>query len=132
MNGLVNKKWVVASRPEVEVEEKNFELKEETLLPLEPGTLLLKTRYLTVNPPMRMALVSGGIAGRPIPIWRTMYGSGLAEVVESHDPGFAPGDLVMGDLGWQQYAISDGGRRHAVQKVHVSKRGGRAAVAIAV
>ena len=117
MSGLVNRKWVVASRPEVEVEQSNFELLEEPVPALEPGNLILKTRYLTVNPPMRMALVSGGITGRPIPIGRTMYGSGLAEVVESENPGFAPGDLVMGDLGWQEYAVSDGARRHAVRKV---------------
>ena len=117
MSEIVNKKWVVASRPEVEVEEANFELQEETLPPLEPGHLLLKARFLGVNPPMRMALVSGGITGRPIPIGRTMYGSGLAEVVESQNSKFAAGDLVMGDLGWQQYAISDGARRHGVRKV---------------
>jgi NADPH-dependent curcumin reductase CurA len=117
MSGLVNKKWVVASRPEVEVEQSNFELQEEPVPPLEPGHLLLKSRYLTVNPPMRMALVSGGISGRPIPIGRTMYASGLAEVVESENSNFVAGDLVMGDLGWQQYAISDGARRHAVRKV---------------
>ena len=67
----------MASRPEVEVEASNFELQEETLPPLEPGNLLLKARYLGVNPPMRMALVSGGIAGRPIPIglWAISVGS---------------------------------------------------------
>ena len=119
MSGFVNKKWVVASRPEVEVEQSNFELKVEDVPPPEPGQLILKTRYLTVNPPMRMALVSGGIAGRPIPIGRTMYGSGLAEVVASENPDFAVGDLVLGDLGWQQYAISDGARRHAVRKAQV-------------
>ena len=89
----------------------NFELVEEPVSGLEPGTLLLKTRYLTVNPPMRMALVSGGIAGKPIPIGRTMYGSGLAEVVESRNPAFAAGDLVMGDLGWQEYVVSDGANK---------------------
>jgi NADPH-dependent curcumin reductase CurA len=110
---------VVASRPEVEVEPNNFELVEEPVSPLEPGSLLLKTQYLTVNPPMRMALVSGGIAGKPIPIGRTMYGSGLAEVVESRNPAFAAGDLVMGDLGWQEYVVSDGARRRGVRKVEV-------------
>ena len=117
MNEIVNKRWVLATRPEIEVEEANFELQEEVLPALEPGNLLLKTRYLGVNSPMRMALVSGGIAGRPFPIGRTMYGSGLAEVVESQNSSFAAGDLVMGDLGWQQYVISDGARRHAVRKV---------------
>jgi NADPH-dependent curcumin reductase CurA len=113
---------VVASRPEVEVEPGNFELVEEPVSGLEPGTLLLKTRYLTVNPPMCMALVSGGIAGKPIPIGRTMYGSGLAEVVESRNPAFAAGDLVMGDLGWQEYVVSDGARRRGVRKVAVPER----------
>ncbi len=107
----------MASRPETEVEPGNFELVEEPVASLTPGTMLLRTRYLTVNPPMRMALVSGGIAGKPIPIGRTMYGSGLAEVVESQNSAFAPGDLVMGDLGWQEYVISDGARRRAVRKV---------------
>lgn len=117
MAELVNKKWVVASRPEAEVGPHNFELVEEPLPAVEPGTMLLRTRFLGVNPPMRMALVSGGIAGKPIPIGRTMYGSGLAEVVESDHPGFAAGDLVQGDLGWQQYVVSDGARRRAVRKV---------------
>ena len=117
MGELVNRKWVVASRPEVEVEASNFELVEEPVPTLEPGNLLLRSRFVGVNPPMRMALVSGGIAGRPIPIGRTMYGSGLAEVVASENPNFAAGDLVMGDLGWQEYAISDGARRHSVRKV---------------
>ncbi|MBH79827.1 MAG: NADP-dependent oxidoreductase [Gammaproteobacteria bacterium] len=117
MSEFVNRKWVVASRPEVEVELSNFELQEEPVADLEPGQLLLKSRYVGVNPPMRMALVSGGIAGRPIPIGRTMYGGGLAEVAASEHPKFAVGDLVQGELGWQEYAISDGARRHAVNKV---------------
>jgi NADPH-dependent curcumin reductase CurA len=33
-----------------------------------------------------------------------MAGGGLAEVVSSKAPGFAPGDLVFGDSGWQDFA----------------------------
>ncbi|MDE0367099.1 MAG: NADP-dependent oxidoreductase [Gammaproteobacteria bacterium] len=117
MSGLENVKWVVASRPEAEVQASNFEMKREPVAPLGPGCMLLKARYFTVNPPARMALVSGGIARRPIPIGATMRGSGLAEVVESRNPDFEPGDLVMGDLGWQRYVISDGVRRRVVNKV---------------
>lgn len=113
----MNRKWVVASRPEAEVTAGNFELREEPLPEVAAGTMLLRTRYLTFSPPARMALVSGGIARRPIPIGATMGGSGLAEVVESRHPGFEPGDLVLGDLGWQEFAVSDGVRRRAVRKV---------------
>ena len=117
MSELENLKWVVASRPEVDVQAENFELKREPVAPVGPGCMLLKARYFSVSPPARMALVSGGIARRPIPIGATMRGNGLAEVVESRNPDFAAGDLVMGDLGWQRYAISDGVRRRAVKKV---------------
>jgi NADPH-dependent curcumin reductase CurA len=33
-----------------------------------------------------------------------MAGRGLGEVIESRAEGFAPGDLVMGDIGWQTHA----------------------------
>ena len=38
-----------------------------------------------------------------------MTGQAVGEVVESHDPRFAPGDLVVGQLGWQDYAVARGG-----------------------
>jgi NADPH-dependent curcumin reductase CurA len=37
-----------------------------------------------------------------------MCGECISEVVESRHPEFAVGDWVHGDLGWQEYAISDG------------------------
>lgn len=117
MNDGLNRKWVVASRPEAEVRADNFELKQAPIPAVPPGALLVRTRHLVVSPPARMALVSGGIAGRPIPIGATMRGSGLGEVVESRHADFAVGDLVTGDLGWQQYAVSDGVRRRPMRKV---------------
>ena len=117
MNAGLNRKWVVASRPEAEVRADNFELKQAPIPAVPPGALLVRTRHLVVSPPARMALVSGGIAGRPIPIGATMRGGGLGEVVESRHADFAVGDLVTGDLGWQQYAVSDGVRRRPMRKV---------------
>ena len=37
--------------------------------------------------------------------------------MESRHADFAAGDLVTGELGWQQYAVSDGARRRPVRKV---------------
>jgi NADPH-dependent curcumin reductase CurA len=36
---------------------------------------------------------------------RVMAGYAVAEVVDSEAPGFATGDLVFTDTGWQEYAI---------------------------
>src|ERR1700737_1166101 len=35
-----------------------------------------------------------------------MSGSGIAEVVSSKAPGFAPGDTGFGDTGWRDYAVA--------------------------
>ena len=37
-----------------------------------------------------------------------MAGGGIAEVVASKAPGFAPGDLIFADTGWQDYAVLPG------------------------
>ena len=37
-----------------------------------------------------------------------MVGRTLGEVIESDHPDFKPGDHIVGRLGWQEYAVSDG------------------------
>ncbi|MBM4204721.1 MAG: NADP-dependent oxidoreductase [Gammaproteobacteria bacterium] len=112
-----NRKWVLVSRPVDEVEESNFELREEAIADPADGQVLLRNEVLTVNPPMRMALVSGGITGKPYPIGRVMYGGGLARVAKSRHADFSEGDLVQGELGWQEFNLIDPGKRLAIKKV---------------
>ncbi len=47
------------------------------------GEVLIKTTHLVVSPPPRMALGTGGIAGKPLPIGSLMRGSGQSRVVQS-------------------------------------------------
>ena len=49
-----------------------------------------------------------------------MAGGGVAEVVESKAPGFAKGDLVFADTGWQEYAALPA--KHADQAAARSSR----------
>ena len=103
-----NDHWTVASRPEAEVQPGNFSMtSEETTSPAD-GEFLAEVRWLVVTPPLRMALTSGGISRRPIPIGAKMRSTGLGRVVESRHPDYAVDDLVIGELGWQQFAISKG------------------------
>ena len=46
-----------------------------------------------------------------IPIGDVVRSSGVGEVVESRSPLYAKGQLVSGLVGWQEYAIADGGGR---------------------
>ncbi len=44
----------------------------------------------------------------PVDLGAVMCGEVAGEVIESRHPKFAVGDRVSGDLGWQQYAVSNG------------------------
>jgi hypothetical protein len=55
----------------------------------------------------------------PQPLGETMIG-GTAGVVEaSQNPAFAPGDAVVGYLGWAEYGLSDGTMLNKVDTRHV-------------
>jgi len=75
---------------------------------LERNQILIKILFLSVDPYMR-----GSISNNPyalgINIGDVMIGSGAGVVVKSENPQFAVGQKVMGHLGWQEYAISEGG-----------------------
>lgn len=44
----------------------------------------------------------------PVPVAGVMRSLAAGMVVASRHPGYAEGDAVMGMLGWQEYAVSDG------------------------
>jgi hypothetical protein len=44
----------------------------------------------------------------PVELGGVMVGGVVGQVVESHHPRFAAGEIVEGYFGWQQYALSDG------------------------
>lgn len=104
----VNKQWILASRPETEVSKSHFTLQESALPAIGADEFLIEVRWLVLSPPLRMALTSGGISRQPIPIGEVMRSTGLGRVVESNNASFQAGDLVTGNLGWQQYLISNG------------------------
>ena len=45
---------------------------------------------------------------KPVEVGEVMTGGTVGEVIESSNPKFKTGDYVVGSLGWQQYAVSDG------------------------
>ncbi|MFK7913410.1 MAG: NADP-dependent oxidoreductase [Pseudomonadales bacterium] len=103
-----NKHWVVAARPETEVLPEHFELRETPLPELQHNQILIQVRWLVLSPPLRMALTSGGISRTPIPLGDVMRSTGLGQIAVSRHPDFAEGDLVTGNLGWQEFLVSDG------------------------
>jgi NADPH-dependent curcumin reductase len=53
----------------------------------------------------------------PQPLGEVMIGGTVAEVIESRNAAFKPGDFVAGMAGWQQYQVTDG---KTLRKIDVS------------
>ena len=99
---------VLASRPTGPVTPDNFRL--ETVPVPEPadGQLLVRVHYLSLDPYMKGRMMESRSYTKPQPLGETMIGGTVGVVEASRHPGFQPGDVVMGMLGWQEYGLSDG------------------------
>jgi NADPH-dependent curcumin reductase CurA len=103
-----NRQIIFASRPEGEPKPANFELREAPMPEPGPGQVLLKTKYLSLDPYMRGRMADGPSYTQGFTIGEPMGGGTVSEVVASNNPKFAVGDIVSAFGGWQEYSISSG------------------------
>ena len=106
-----NRQWLLRTRPVGMVEESDFELREAPLPALADGQVLVRNRWLAFEPAMRGWMEDRPNYIPPVGIGEVMRGMAVGEVVESKLDGYAPGDLVTGMTGWQEWALGDGGLR---------------------
>jgi NADPH-dependent curcumin reductase CurA len=90
------------------IEDGDFRLVELEIETPGQGQMLLKTRWLGFDPAQKgwMENIADYVA--PMAIGDVMRGSGISEVVESNNPKFGRGDLVLGSTGWTEYHLSNG------------------------
>lgn len=99
---MKNRRWVLASHPQKEAEEGTWRIVEDDVPQPGPGQILVRTKWLSVDPYMRGRLSPG--AG--MKIGDLMPGGGVGEVIGSSHPGWKVGDIAEGlDVGWQEYAV---------------------------
>ncbi len=108
LSKVINRRQVLASRPQGAPTAQNFRL--ETAKVSEPaeGEVLLRTLYLSLDPYMRGRMSDAPSYAEPVAVGDVMVGGTVAQVVASHHQGYAVGDLVLSDAGWQEYALSTG------------------------
>ena len=104
---MMQRQWVLASRPSGAPQVDNFRLTETTVPSLQPGKALVKTLYLGVAPVMLRYMRNETVFERPMEIGDVMAGRGVAEVLQSDCPELPVGAIVQARLGWQEYALID-------------------------
>ena len=98
-----NRQWLLARRPLGMVSESDFELVERPVPAIGPDEVLARVRYLSFEPAMRGWMDDRESYVEPVALGEPMRAPGLAEVVASNDPAYAPGDLVFGMLNWSEF-----------------------------
>ncbi|MEZ0471246.1 NADP-dependent oxidoreductase [Luteimonas salinilitoris] len=108
MTAADNIRIVLASRPQGEPAAENFRVERVPLPRPAKGQVLLRNRWLSLDPYMRGRMNAGRSYVAPIEVDAVMEGGTVSEVLESLHPEFEPGDLVLADGGWQTHAVADG------------------------
>ena len=108
MSQTVNRRIVLASRPVGAPAPENFRLEETAAPSPAEGQVLVRNLYLSLDPYMRGRMSDAPSYATPIAIDAVIGGGTVGRVVESRNPAFQAGDLVLGFGDWQDYALFDG------------------------
>ena len=103
MTNDLNRQILLVEKPTGKLAPEHFKLVEARIPEPKDGEVLLRVRYISLDAANR-AWMHGATYRSAVETNTVMAGGGIAEVVSSKAPGFAAGDIVFGDTGWQDYA----------------------------
>lgn len=108
MAARLNKQVLLKERPTGIPQPEHFEIVESSVPELADRQFLVQNEFLSVEPAMRGWVSAVANYSSPVQIGEVMRAFTAGTVIASHHPDYAEGDRVMGMLGWQAFAISDG------------------------
>jgi len=105
----VNRRIVLAKRPQGAPTPQDVRFEETAVPTPDDGQVLLRTLYLSLDPYMRNLMDEAGTSyAPPVALGAPMVGGTVSRVAASRHPQFRVGEIVLGNAGWQDYALSDG------------------------
>lgn len=118
MDAPVNRRVVLARLPGAELREDDFAL--EQAPPSRPSQreVLLRAIWLSLDPYQRNWMAGADRYGAAAVPGATVIGRTVSEVLESRDGRFAPGDIVLGETGWQTHPTVAGDALRRVDPAH--------------
>jgi NADPH-dependent curcumin reductase CurA len=108
MSAAVNRRIVLARRPQGAPVAEDFRLEEVPVPVPAAGELLLRTRYLSLDPYMRGRMSDAPSYAAPVALGAPMTAQTVSVVEASNNPAFAVGELLVANVGWQDYGVSGG------------------------
>lgn len=104
----MNKTIQLKNRPKGIPTLTDFKFVEEEIPSPKTGEILLKTRYVSVDPYLRGRMRDEASYIEAFKLNEAMESGIIAEVIESRNPNFSKGDFVNGMLKWKEFQTSPG------------------------
>jgi len=104
-----NRQFVLAKRPTGVPDRDTFELVETDVPEPGPGEVVVETRYLSVDPYMRDRMNAGESYAEAWDVGDPLQGGVVGDVVAENGTSYDPGDVVVGNLQWADYAVANAG-----------------------
>jgi NADPH-dependent curcumin reductase len=104
-DSAVNRRILLKARPHGLVTEDCLDRVTEPVPTAADGEVVARVLALSVDPTNRVWMREEDSYLPAVELGAVVRAAGLARVVESRREGFAPGDLVMGMPGWQDYWV---------------------------
>ena len=105
---MTNTQVKLAARPVGNPKETDLTIEETAVPTIQDGEVLVKTKYISLDPAMRGWMNDGKSYIKPIQIGEVFRAGTAGEVVESNNPDFSVGETVTGGWGVQEYSVSNG------------------------
>ncbi|GAA0991078.1 NADP-dependent oxidoreductase [Subtercola frigoramans] len=102
-----NRQVILIERPAGIPHSDNFTILETLIGEPAEGQVLVQNRYLSVDPAMRGWVSAESNYAEPVALGGVMRASAVGTVIQSESTRLTVGDVVVGRLGWQDYAIVD-------------------------
>ncbi|WP_316757344.1 NADP-dependent oxidoreductase [Streptomyces herbicida] len=104
---MINREWHLLSRPVGWPKPEDFALVEAEVPTPGEGQVLVRNKYLSVDPYMRGRMSAAKSYAAPYELGKVMQGGAVGEVVASNAEGISVGDHVLHFFGWREYAAMD-------------------------
>lgn len=105
---MIQRRVVLASRPVGIPQAEHFRIEEVDVPDLADGEVLVRNTFLSVDPAQRGWVNAAANYSEPVGVGEVMRALATGEVVQSRHASYQVSDRVLGFLGWQEYAVTDG------------------------
>ncbi len=99
------RRFYLKSKPSGKLSLDHYDLREEPIAPLEEGEALVKTLLISLDAANRAWLQGATYRGQ-VGEGSPMPGLVVGEILDSRASHLKVGDIVEGDLGWQEYGVA--------------------------